>query len=69
MGIDITLWQVEKLGTSPRRWRRHRVATYIDSDESFTRACTSSGLPMLSRADPHGSLCCRGRRWISSPPR
>lgn len=60
MGIDITLWRVEKPGTSPRRWRRHRAATYIDSDESFARACASSGLPMLSRADPYGSLVLSG---------
>ncbi|MEI7059239.1 hypothetical protein WBG06_25690 [Nocardioides sp. CCNWLW239] len=60
MGIDITLWRVEKPGTSPRRWRRHRVATYIDSDASFTHACASSGLPMLSRADPYGSLVLSG---------
>lgn len=60
MGIDITLWRIEKLGTSPRRWRRHRVATFIDSDESFARACASSGLPMISRADAYGSLVLSG---------
>lgn len=56
MGVDVTLWRVEKTGSSPRRWRRHRVGMFLDGDESFARACAGSSQPMLTRVDTYGSL-------------
>ena len=56
MGADIELVRVRRVGSSSRRWRRERCGTVLDSADRFAWLCRGSGLPMLERVDPYGSL-------------
>ncbi|MCT9081527.1 hypothetical protein [Streptomyces fulvoviolaceus] len=56
MGVDVLLMRVHQPGTSPRRRRLTEVAAFVDDTDAFARLCTGSGLPMLGRVDPYGSL-------------
>ncbi|MGV9386489.1 hypothetical protein ACWDRB_62560 [Nonomuraea sp. NPDC003707] len=56
MGVDVVLVSVEQKGTSSKRRRVHQVDVVLDTQDMFARLCISSGLPMLSRVDPYGTL-------------
>ncbi|MFJ8918575.1 hypothetical protein B046DRAFT_03596 [Streptomyces sp. LamerLS-316] len=56
MGVDAVLMRVEQPGTGPRRRRLTQVDVFVDEADLFARLCTASGLPMLSRVDPYGTL-------------
>ncbi|EHR61984.1 hypothetical protein SaccyDRAFT_3147 [Saccharomonospora cyanea NA-134] len=56
MGVDVVLVRVERKGTSPKRRHARQVAVVLDTQDRFARLCVSSSLPMLSRADPYGTL-------------
>jgi hypothetical protein len=56
MGVDVLLMRVDNPGTSPRRRRLTRADAFLDTADGFARLCAGTGLPMLSRVDPYGSL-------------
>ncbi|MFI9174057.1 hypothetical protein [Streptomyces lincolnensis] len=56
MGVDVLLMRVTQPGTSPRRRRLTEIDAYADLTDAFARLCSGTGLPLLSRIDPYGSL-------------
>lgn len=56
MGVDVMIMRVTRLGSSSRRRRLDLVDAFLDVRDVFADVCRESRLPMLSRADPYGSL-------------
>ncbi|OKH99236.1 hypothetical protein A6A06_27180 [Streptomyces sp. CB02923] len=52
----MVLMQVDRPGSSPKRRRLNQVAVAVDASEEFAGLCAGENVPMLSRADPYGTL-------------
>lgn len=56
MGVDVVLKLVHQPGSSPRRRSLVGVDAVLDGADVFAGLCVRSGLPMLNRVDPYGTL-------------